>query len=462
MSHESRSSRDAASGVLIGLAAAAVAAVLGLLSEAAVPEEGQDKPQWRTDVCADDTCHTDIISHAVMHRPAARDECLDCHDYEDPWDHLFGLVTEEQELCWECHDLDLEGSVHAPIDEGDCTCCHDSHGSDLPGLLTMHPSRGTCLPCHEDDYSERAFVHGPTAIGDCYACHEPHASAHQALLTNTPTGLCLGCHSEMIPAKPGLAREHEMTDEGCGDCHDAHASDARYLLHSDTTQLCLSCHDDLKETMNGAPVVHGPAVDADGCSTCHKSHFSTEPGLLTMAQADLCLDCHSEPVEAADGRTLADISALLEAYPIHHTPVRDGDCGGCHQPHAGEHANLLIAEYAGAFYVPFDFERYELCFSCHLEELVEDESGTGLTDFRDGDQNLHWLHVNRAKGRNCRVCHEVHASTEPFLMRESVPFGDAGWMLRIDFQATDDGGTCGPGCHESSAYSRSAPQVGAR
>ena len=84
-------------------------------------------------------------------------------------------------------------------------------------------------------------------------------------------------------------------------------------------------------------------------------------------------------------------------------------------------------------------DQYKLCFNCHAPDLVLQPQGTGLTGFRDGDKNLHWLHVNQQKGRTCRACHEVHASREPFHIRESVPFGTGGWMLAINFSSDADG-----------------------
>jgi predicted CXXCH cytochrome family protein len=67
------------------------------------------------------------------------------------------------------------------------------------------------------------------------------------------------------------------------------------------------------------------------------------------------------------------------------------------------------------------------------------------------------VHVNQRKGRTCRACHEVHASKRPFHIRDALPFGDAGWMLKINYKQTTDGGTCSPGCHETRTYDRSAP-----
>ncbi|MHC4413760.1 MAG: cytochrome c3 family protein [Planctomycetota bacterium] len=420
----------------------------------------QDRPTGETEVCANETCHPGIVDRKVMHRPTAQRQCLDCHDYDDPARHRFELVTEKQELCWECHDLDFEEFAHAPVDEGNCTGCHDPHGSDQPGLLAKATSAGLCLDCHEQEFADRKFVHGPVAAQACLACHEPHSSPHEKLLTNAPTALCLDCHSEVVPADPAQSHRHQPLEEGCQQCHDAHASDARYQLHSEAPDLCFSCHGDVKETFDGAKVVHAPVVDVGGCTTCHSPHFSAAPGLLAGPQADLCLNCHGKPIETATGRTLTDMSVLLKENPDRHGPVRDGECTACHQPHASEHAGLLVAEYPRTFYVPYEFERYELCFNCHSEEMVEDESGTDLTGFRHGDRNLHWLHVNRKKGRTCRICHDVHASRRPFHIRETTPFGDAGWMLKLKYEQTTNGGKCGPGCHGPQTYDRSAGAPG--
>ena len=93
-----------------------------------------------------------------------------------------------------------------------------------------------------------------------------------------------------------------------------------------------------------------------------------------------------------------------------------------------------------------------LCFQCHESTLVLEERTTTLTNFRDGDRNLHYLHVNSEKGRSCRACHEVHASNLPFHMRVSVPYGESDWLLPINFAKTETGGTCTPGCHQTAAY----------
>jgi predicted CXXCH cytochrome family protein len=168
----------------------------------------------------------------------------------------------------------------------------------------------------------------------------------------------------------------------------------------------------------------------------------------------VCLSCHNQTITTEGGRPIENIAALLAEKPNHHGPVRDGDCTACHDPHASEHAQLLVREYATDFYAPFRLDQYSLCFGCHSEKLVLNASGSGLTGFRDGDRNLHWLHVNREKGRTCRVCHEIHASGRPFHIRESVPFSYSGWVLPLNYEQRGRGGSCSPGCHAPQSYDR--------
>jgi hypothetical protein len=83
---------------------------------------------------------------------------------------------------------------------------------------------------------------------------------------------------------------------------------------------------------------------------------------------------------------------------------------------------------------------------------------TTLTGFRDGDKNLHYLHVNRDdKGRSCRSCHDIHGSNLPKHLASAVPFEGSSWAMPIEFEQTKDGGSCAPGCHKPRSYSRLTP-----
>ena len=154
------------------------------------------------------------------------------------------------------------------------------------------------------------------------------------------------------------------------------------------------------------------------------------------------------------------MATLLKGNPRHHGPIRDGQCTPCHIAHASQYFARLIKDYPKSFYVSFDTKAYALCFECHVEKLVTDEQGIGATGFRDKERNLHFVHVNKEiRGRSCRACHEVHASSRPFHIRETTPFGSHGWKIEINHTALPTGGMCSPGCHEARAYDRGEDEL---
>ncbi len=61
---------------------------------------------------------------------------------------------------------------------------------------------------------------------------------------------------------------------------------------------------------------------------------------------------------------------------------------------------LLSQPYPETFYQPFKVDAYALCFSCHDKQLVLTQQTEGLTRFRNGTQNLHYMHVNKAGTRS--------------------------------------------------------------
>ena len=96
-----------------------------------------------------------------------------------------------------------------------------------------------------------------------------------------------------------------------------------------------------------------------------------------------------------------------------------------------------------------------MCFECHNRQMALMAKTKTLTGFRDGKVNMHYLHVNKKpKGRTCRACHQVHASSQEKHIRVSVPFGDIEWELPVIFTISEDGGSCQVGCHAPKGYRR--------
>ncbi|MCD4747914.1 MAG: cytochrome c3 family protein, partial [Thermoanaerobaculales bacterium] len=188
----------------------------------------------------------------------------------------------------------------------------------------------------------------------------------------------------------------------------------------------------------------------------HSPHASDVDDLLNGLAYDLCVECHSQKgITDENGKELTNFAELLAANPVVHGPIAARDYSACHTPHGGSLFRLLVTEYPEKFYAPFDPKNYELCFSCHNEEVGTAESTTTLTGFRDGAQNLHFVHVNKVdRGRTCRACHEVHAAPQDHLIRDGVPYGKSGWVLKINYTKEANGGTCEKTCHGALSYDR--------
>lgn len=322
-------------------------------------------------------------------------------------------------------------------------------GRTRPTVATQDCISGEC----HGALLARKVIHDPVARQKCLDCHVfEDASQHRFKVSDNAAQGCTRCHQQIAP-KPGEAFSvHAPAQDNCLACHDPHGSDVKHILKLAAPELCLSCHENLKDSLASSSVVHGAMTQEGTCLNCHNPHFSKLSKLQKEPQPQQCLECHNRAIATADGRTLTDMAALLKDNPEHHGPIRLGACTACHQPHAGKEAKLLAAAYPPAFYAPFNADLYRLCFTCHSPDLVLQPQATALTGFNDGKKNLHWVHVDQQKGRTCRACHEVHASRQPFHIRDSVPFGPGGWALTIKYTQTPTGGTCGPACHAERSY----------
>jgi predicted CXXCH cytochrome family protein len=139
-----------------------------------------------------------------------------------------------------------------------------------------------------------------------------------------------------------------------------------------------------------------------------------------------------------------------------HGPIQSGTCTPCHDPHGSQEVKLLIKEFPADIYVPYTEKEFELCFSCHNRDLLRFPDTSFATGFRDGEKNLHYIHVNKKeKGRNCKICHNVHGSDNLKLIADKASFGK--WELPLKFVKTDTGGACSPGCHKTYNYDRKTP-----
>jgi predicted CXXCH cytochrome family protein len=393
--------------------------------------------------CVTAQCHATILTKSNVHPPS--ESCDSCHEsvatpHPQKGSKTFKLTQEPPELCTSCHDaFGKKSDVHPPVKDGMCTTCHDPHASNEPKLL-VQPMKDLCTSCH-DDKANLPHMHGPVSAGDCMACHTPHESEIKPLLLKKDDELCMGCHVDVqeLVKKPVV---HPALDGGCTSCHNPHGSTHPKLLADEGSAVCFACHDVIGEKIEKGPVVHAAIKSEKGCASCHSPHASDNAKLLLAPEKDTCLSCH-KTIIAKNMTTL-------------HGPINEGKCTPCHDPHGGPNAKLLVASFSSEPYVPYTDTEYALCFSCHKRDLVQYPDTSFATGFRDGERNLHYLHVNnKQKGRSCKMCHSLHGSTQPKLVADSVPFGK--WNLPVKFVKTETGGSCAPGCHKMQSYDRKNP-----
>jgi len=306
-------------------------------------------------------------------------------------------------------------------------------------LLSAVDVRAACVAtgCHAQ-VGKGKVVHSPVADRDCASCHKQTAKRHPGpgsmALVAKGSALCITCHDD--PAA-NHTYVHPPVSDGCLDCHDPHRSNHKALLLKPVGPLCLDCHEDVVVGKQ----VHGP-VRAGSCATCHVPHASPNQGLLVQSGNTICFNCHG------------NIQKIIAESASQHQPVANGSCWECHTPHASDYPPLLRAYYPNQLYTPYREEHYALCFSCHDKNTVEYDRTSAATNFRNRDQNLHYLHVNRGdKGRTCRVCHGVHGADQPLLLRSHMhDFGK--WDIPMRWVENDAGGTCYVGCHRPKSYDR--------
>ncbi len=393
--------------------------------------------------CLSQQCHAEFMDQSMfIHSPVFNGKCKECHRAEG-YPNTFGLEMDQRTTCSRCHkvmekEINSSTFVHDPIKNGNCTSCHDPHQSVHPFLLRQSYNE-LCVSCHKQ---ERLFtggnLHKPVKDGNCGLCHDPHASNFKSRLVDEGVNLCLICHEDMVT---GMAKQYIHTPiikSGCNTCHDPHAGAFPLQLNKSKKQICFTCHEEKKREVEQYNHKHVPAYEGL-CLTCHSPHFSDDKNLLLERIDTLCFNCHKE-------------SRAWQNKKYKHGPVMQGNCTACHSPHGSDNAYILKLPFPHKFYSAYEKGKYGLCFLCHVEALVTAEKTSSITKFRNGETNLHWLHVKQKKGRTCRACHDVHASEQEGRIRDTFLFGAI--EIDLEYVQTDTGGSCIPGCHIERSYDR--------
>lgn len=370
----------------------------------------------------------------------------------------------------------LKEFLHQPFKMGACQICHDSN-SKKPGALVQKEIEDVCYECHKTRYTKE-FDHTPVKEGRCTDCHDPHQSNVRMLLKAESTNdLCMKCHdrkssfgakAKKLFVDMDLSTKHKpIVEKSCLECHDAHTADYKSLLYMDgKMDLCLDCHDDKREKIRYSKFKHGGVNTSEKrCLECHNPHATKEKKLLKKEPVAGCLSCHNKEVKSdEDGGMLMNMKKHLDENPNWHKPIKDvekeGGCSACHDPHGSDNFSMLRKSFTKNFYADLENKDF-FCFECHTEkkitkQYISKSSEQNITAFRDGDVNLHYLHVNDRKGRSCRACHDEHASKYNYLIRDYTDFNGIKFPLR--FIESAEGGSCAPACHKEFAYDRVNPK----
>jgi DmsE family decaheme c-type cytochrome len=124
--------------------------------------------------------------------------------------------------------------------------------------------------------------------------------------------------------------------------------------------------------------MHSPVSEGE-CTSCHDPHGSSHKLQLVAGGGELCFSCHDEDIVA--GKYV-------------HGPAAVGGCVACHDPHTADYAKNLRADGP------------ELCFNCHTEK----ENAINGADY-----------VHTPVSEDCTGCHDPHSAPEKFMLFSRVP-----------------------------------------
>lgn len=335
----------------------------------------------------------------------------------------------------------------------------DQAKNPLAEARMVQPDRSLLLPLTVKGVSSHQAYDSDK--NDCSSCHKNKDPKNPGpLLTTNISASCMECHDDFKKLIT-LKYKHKPMEVDCTLCHNPHDSMKVKLLVNDPDALCMTCHDPIKNVVSSCKVSHDAVTSQKKCLNCHNPHASENEHLLSKPAYELCMDCHGKDgLTNHLGRPLQNMKTLLAQNPEQHAPVASKECTACHLPHGSDNYCILNEQYPTSFYSNYDPKLYGLCFQCHEESAFATPTTTTATQFRNGEKNLHYVHVNKVeRGRTCRACHEIHASTQRHQIRDAVPYGKSRWMLKVNFTQRADGGSCTGTCHSTRSYTNALLKV---
>ncbi len=145
-------------------------------------------------------------------------------------------------------------------------------------------------------------------------------------------------------------------------------------------ELCLECHDDFENTLKN-PFVHTPVKEGE-CTGCHSPHAANHEKLLADEGGKVCLECHE--------------GIIPEDAVSTHKVVVEAQCRKCHDPHGSKNPSNLVKP------------ANELCVECHTAKGKQIAS-------------VKFKHEPVEKG--CVNCHNPHGSPKADYLLKAEPPG---------------------------------------
>jgi len=392
------------------------------------------KPGAQGKLCLE--CHDKFqekLKSPFVHTPVKTGECTECHN---PHSSSHGKLLDEDpnKICDKCHEGIVPKdpkSTHKVVMEGNCVKCHDPHASGNKFVL-LKAGNELCFDCHKNignAVAKAKFKHSPVEKG-CTGCHDPHGSAKgNHLLKNNLTALCVGCHKTDQPNFTKQHMNYPVAKSDCSSCHDAHGSSRAGILfdnvhapvanktctqcHEASTsaealktkkagfELCRGCHSTMMNDAFSKSRIHWPLVDKVGCLNCHEPHASPQKKLLTGDMKALCGKCHidamatQEKLAEKEKQENTAAKGRVIKGSLTHNPVQEGNCEGCHSPHASDSIFLLKQP-----------STIKLCEGCHdWSKHTSHPMGEKVVDTRNKNITM-----------QCLSCHISHGTGYRYLI----------------------------------------------
>ncbi len=163
----------------------------------------------------------------------------------------------------------------------------------------------------------------------------------------------------------------------------------------ENVKFCAACHKSVQGKFTHS------AIQGTGCVSCHEVKTENDQTVTSLVERGnaLCLTCHSDKSPA-------------ETKGRMHSPVADGECTTCHNPHAAESRFLLVQPTSGG-------KAENLCLMCHDTGEGVPEKGSRHSALDLGCDNCHvthksglpgtpeYFHLTQPVPALCLTCHDA-------------------------------------------------------